>query len=86
MEISSSDTFRDTKKALEEIKNKLINLSNSDLTNVHVGQDWSWIPFLKDHLDFLIEQISGVDLALKDGPPPVSTEDLKKIVEESSKT
>ena len=26
MEISSSDTFRDTKKAQEEIKNKLINL------------------------------------------------------------
>lgn len=86
MENSSSDTFINTKKVLEEIRNKLTGLSNSDLTNVHVGQDWSWIPFLKDHLEFLIEQINGVESALKEGPPPVAPEDLARLAEEPSKT
>lgn len=82
---TTNSTFNDTKEALRNIRIKLIELSNSDLSNVHVGQDWSWIPFVKDHLEFLIEQTAGVEAALQDGPPPVSTEDLKKIVEASTK-
>lgn len=72
------DTFLKTQETLKEIRIKLAELSKADLTNIHVGQDWSWIPYVKDHLDFLLEQVSGVEAALKDGPPPVAPEDLAK--------
>ena len=78
-----SEVFLITQTTLKDIRIKLTELSKSDLSNIHVGQDWSWIPFVKDHLDFLIEQVTGVEVALQDGPPPVSTEDLLKIAEKS---
>lgn len=79
-----SDAFLKTQETLKEIKIKLAELSKADLTNIHVGQEWSWIPYIKDHLDFLLEQVGGVESALQDGPPPVAPEDLERIAKEQS--
>lgn len=81
-----SKVFLNTQATLKDIRIKLIELSKSDLSNVHVGQDWSWIPYVKDHLEFLIEQVAGVEVALQDGPPPVAPEDLARLTEETTKT
>lgn len=66
---------------LKEIVKKLSELSKEDLTNIHVNQEWSWIPYVKDHLDFLIEQTDGIAIALRDAPPPVTLEDVARLVE-----
>ena len=76
-----SAVFKCAQTTLKEIKIKIQELSNSDLSSVHVNHEWSWIPYLKDHLEFLIEQIGGLETSLRDGPPPVSDEDLKKLSE-----
>lgn len=81
-----SEVFLNTQTILKDIRIKLSELSKSDLSNIHVGQDWSWIPYVKDHLEFLVEQVAGVEVALQDGPPPVAPEDLARLAEESSKT
>lgn len=80
----TSKTFSDTQIAFKEINKKLIDLSNSDLSKIHIGHEWSWIPYLKDHLDFLIEQVTGIDASLKDGPPPVVEEDIQHNTENMS--
>lgn len=67
-----SDTFLKTQTALKEIAEKLTELSKEDLTSIHVNHLWSWIPYLKDHLEFLAEQTNGVLENLKDEPPPGS--------------
>jgi hypothetical protein len=74
----SSDVFLRVQMTLKEIVEKLTELSKEDLTNIHVNQEWSWIPYVKDHLDFLIEQTGGVGDALRDAPPPVTPEDLAR--------
>ena len=79
-----SDTFQKVQTSLREIKNKLIDLSKDDLTNLHVHHDWSWVPYLQDHLEFLAEQVAGVEHSLRDAPPPVSPEDLENMKTKSS--
>lgn len=74
----SSDVFLRVQTTLKEIVEKLTELSKEDLTNIHVNQEWSWIPYVKDHLDFLIEQTGGVGDALRDAPPPVTPEDMAR--------
>ena len=61
---------------LKEIVKKLSELSKEDLTNIHVSYKWSWIPYVKDHLDFLVEQLNGIEQALRDAPAPVTQEDI----------
>jgi hypothetical protein len=77
----SSESFLKAQATLKETRDKLIELYKSDLSGIHVHQDWSWVPYLNDHLNFIIEQIGGLELSLRDGPPPVSEEDLKRLVE-----
>ena len=60
--------------ALEEICKKLTELSKEDFSSLHVGIEWSWMPYVKDHLDFLLEQTEGMRHNLKDSPPPRSAD------------
>ncbi|MBM3194146.1 MAG: hypothetical protein FJZ60_00095 [Chlamydiae bacterium] len=78
-----SEAFLKAQAVLKETREKLTELSNSDLSGVHISHEWSWIPYLKEHLSFLIEQTGGVELALRDGAPPVTEEDLKRTMEKN---
>lgn len=70
--------------ALEEICKKLTELSKDDFSNLHVGVEWSWMPYVKDHLEFLLEQAEGFKRNLKDSPPPVTKEGLENFHKNSS--
>lgn len=78
-----SEAFLRVQSTLKEFREKLTELSNTDLSGVHVDQVWSWIPYVKDHLDFLVEQTAGVEDALCDTPPPVSKDGIKRITEKN---
>ena len=80
-----SEAFLKTRTVLKEARNKLAELSQSNLADIHVSHEWSWIPYVKDHLDFLVEQLGGVEQALRDAPPPVSPEDLTRLTENQEK-
>ena len=79
-----SEVFLKTQTVLKETRNKLTELSQFNLTDIHVSHEWSWIPYVKDHLDFLVEQLGGVEQALRDAPPPVSSEDLDRMSSKNS--
>lgn len=79
-----SEVFLKTQTVLKETRNKLTELYQFNLTDIHVSHEWSWIPYVKDHLDFLVEQLGGVEQALRDAPPPVSSEDLDRISSKNS--
>jgi len=64
-----SECLIKTKQSLEQIKQKLIDLSTDDFSKIHVDQEWSYVSFVKDHIDFLIEQTEGLLTNLKDGEP-----------------
>ena len=68
----SSDAFQKVQIVLKEIIEKLDGLSKDDLTNIHVSHEWSWVPYTKEHLVFLLEQVNCLLNNLKDSPPPVN--------------
>lgn len=68
-----SDQFNLAKDALEKIKEKLTELLASDFSTIHVSHEWSWVPYLKDHVNFLIEQTDGLIENLQDSPPTSSS-------------
>jgi len=70
MSEQKSDTYNHVYSSLDEFRKKLIELSMMDLSSIHVGVEWSWMPYVKDHIDFLIEQTDGVIQNLNDSPPP----------------
>ena len=72
----ASETFLNAQAVLKETRNKLLELSNSNLEDIHVSYKLSWIPYVKDHLDFLVEQLNGIEQALRDAPAPVTQEDI----------
>jgi hypothetical protein len=74
-----AEAFLKTQTTLKEVRTKLVELSQSNLADIHVSHEWSWIPYVKDHIDFLIEQIGGIERALKDAPPPVTPEDIARL-------
>ena len=76
-------TFSNALMTMREIRQKLIELSNTDLSNVHVHHEWSWIPYLKDHLEFLVEQTTGIENALREGPPPVAEKDIERVMQKN---
>lgn len=78
-----SNTFLRVQTSLREIVEKLTELSKEDLTQIHVNQEWSWIPYVKDHVDFLIEQTTGVATSLRDAPPPVTPEDMVRLTDKN---
>jgi hypothetical protein len=67
-----SDEYDNVYKTLNEIKKKLTELSLTDLSKIHVGIEWTWMPYVKDHIDFLIEQTDGILQNIHDSPPPVA--------------
>jgi hypothetical protein len=77
MSKQKSDTYEYVYNSLNEFRKKLIELSMMDLSKLHIGVEWSWMPYAKDHIDFLIEQTEGVVQNLNDSPPPAT----KKIEE-----
>lgn len=79
-----SEAFLKTQTVLKEVRNKLTELSQFNLTDIHVSHEWSWIPYVKDHLDFLVEQLGGIEQALRDAPAPVSSEDLDRTSSKNS--
>ena len=79
-----SDSYTRIHIALKEFKQKLVELSALDLSKIHISHEWSWMPYVKDHLDFLIEQVEGLSENLQDSPPPVTPEEvIKKTFKDS---
>jgi hypothetical protein len=74
-----SDTYSTVHTTLEQIKQKLVELSSHDLSKIHIGHEWSWMPYVKDHLDFLVEQVGGLSENLQDAPPPSTPEEIKVL-------
>jgi hypothetical protein len=72
MSDTSSAAFQKLSDSLKEIHKKLLELSNEDFSNIHVGIEWTWVPYVKDHVKFLAEQTEGVLKNLQDSPPPVT--------------
>ena len=78
-EETRSEAHHKLSGAHEEICKKLTELSKDDFSSLHVGIEWTWMPYVKDHLEFLLEQTGGILQNLKDSPPPVSKIDFEKI-------
>jgi len=78
-----NDTYNTVHMTLEQIKQKISELSSLDLSNVHVGHEWSWMPYIKDHLEFLVDQIGGLIENLRDAPPPALPEEIKALKNET---
>lgn len=80
MSDQGSEVFLKVLATLREFREKLTELSNTDLSGIHVHHEWSWIPYVKDHLDFLVEQAGGLSDNLRDSPPPTE----KNLSEENT--
>jgi hypothetical protein len=74
-----SDSYTKVHVVLEEFKQKLVEISALDLSKIHISHEWSWVPYVKDHLDFLIEQVGGLSENLQDSPPPETPEEIKTL-------
>ena len=76
-----SDAYSKVYITLEEFKQKLVELSSTDLSKIHIGHEWSWVPYVKDHLTFLIEQVEGLAASLQDTKPPETLAEIKALKE-----
>ena len=74
-----SDSYTKVHDVLKEFNQKLIELSSEDLSKIHIGHEWSWMPHVKDHLEFLVEQVTGLVDNLHDAPPPETSEEIKAL-------
>lgn len=86
MSNQQSEAYKTLQSVLEQIKRKLVEASTLDLSNMHVGHEWSWLPHVKDHLEFLAEQVAGLSDNLYDAPPPEMPEDIKTLREAIAKS
>jgi hypothetical protein len=84
MSEESSESYKTTYETLKQIKKNLIELSTTDLSKIHIGHEWSWMPHVKDHIDFLIEQVGGLIEHLHDASPPVMSDEIKQRLIENS--
>jgi len=71
-EQEKSQSYKTTFEALRKIEKKLVDLLSTDLSKIHVSNEWSLIPHINDHLQFLVEQVDGLIQGLQDSPPPPS--------------
>jgi len=76
-----SNSFLEVQTAFKEILEKLTKLSSTDLSEIHIGHEWSWMPYVKDHLTFLIEQVEGLTESLQDTKPPETLTEIKALKE-----
>lgn len=74
-----NDSYTRVHDVLKEFNQKLVKLSSVDLSKIHIGHEWSWMPHVKDHLEFLIEQVTGLVDNLHDAPPPKTSEEIKTL-------
>lgn len=79
MSNQSDDTYKAVQDALQQIKQKLVEVSTNDLSKIHVGHEWSWMPYVKDHLEFLAEQVIGLSDNLRNAPPPETPEEIEAL-------
>lgn len=75
----NTEIYELTKSTLQQIKQKIIELSACDLSSVHIGTEWTWVPYLNDHLQFLIQQVEGLELNLFDTPPPTILKEIQHL-------
>ena len=81
MSEQKSDAYTNVYITLKEFKQKLVELSSTDLSKIHIGHEWSWMPYVKDHLTFLIEQVEGLTESLQDTKPPETLAEIKALKE-----
>ena len=74
-----SNNFLEVQTTFKEILEKLTKLSSTDLSKIHISHEWSFMPYVNDHLEFLIEQTSGLLESLNDSPPPKTLEEIKTL-------
>lgn len=64
-----SDGFKmraeDLKAVLRKFANELSVIVKDDIENIEVHEDWSNIPFVLEHLEFLIDQTKGLSDSLR---------------------
>jgi len=84
MSEQKSNEYSHVCKTLDEIKKKLTELSFTDLSKIHVGAEWTWMPYVKDHIDFLIEQTDGILQNIQDSPPPAAKSIDEQISSDSA--
>jgi len=70
-EEQNSESYKRVQDDLRKIKQNLIDLLNVDLSQIHVDMKWSWVPYVQEHLSFLVEQVDGLVENLADSPPPM---------------
>ena len=56
-------------KRIEAARQELEMLLFEDLSQVHVDDEWSCIPHLGEHVQFLHDQLESLAKNLKEGPP-----------------
>jgi hypothetical protein len=66
----STESFLKTTQGLTQIKTQLEELLNLNVSNLSIDFEWSAIPDVKEHLEFLLQQVSGLQRSLKDVAPP----------------
>ena len=76
-----SNNFLEVQTTFKEILEKLTKLSSTDLSKIHISYEWSWVPYVKDHLTFLIEQVEGLATSLQDTKPPETLAEIKALKE-----
>jgi len=79
MDESKSQTYETSQKIFQKIKESLSEFLSLDLSKLHVHNDWSSIPYLQDHLNFLLEQVCGLSDNLKDEPPAALPDEVKAL-------
>ena len=78
-ETSNNESYAQTQDGLKKIREILVEMSKADLSKIHIGYELSWVPYVKEHVAFLVEQVDGLIENLKDSPPPQRPEELESI-------
>lgn len=79
-----NNSYEEVQDSLKQINDKLMKLSKEDLSKIHISAEWSWVPYVKDHIEFLIEQVQGLVDNLQNSPPPTAQKELINAEEQRS--
>lgn len=74
-----------SKMKAEELKTVLNNIITEikcavegDLEGIEVEEEWSNIPFVREHLEFILEQTEGLSSSLRDKVPGDDEENARQ--------
>lgn len=56
----------DLRDILNNFAEKLSTIIKDDIENIEVDEEWSNIPFVLEHLEFLVDQTKGLSESLRD--------------------